>query len=228
MYLLLISRAALFLIIQLLFSGYLRYLNSSAQASSYWPLVATIGSVVSLSYLLYLLKKQNSTLRNFFDLDQKLEKKDYISLLLFLLLLFPIAFLPNILLGNIFLDSNENSLALLISDIPLWVKYLSLTLFPLSIAVSEIPIYYKYLLPRLSKKLGDYQSLILVAFFHSFQHIFLPFIPNWNFILWRFLMFMPFAFLIGIFIKKKPKLLPYIMAIHFLMDLSTGFLIYYY
>lgn len=39
---------------------------------------------------------------------------------------------------------------------------------------------------------------------------------------WRGLMFIPFAFGTGILLYWRPRLLPYVAFIHFLMDLSFG------
>jgi hypothetical protein len=39
-----------------------------------------------------------------------------------------------------------------------------------------------------------------------------------RFIIWRAFMFMPFAFLVGIVLRWRPSLLPYLAVIHVLLD----------
>jgi hypothetical protein len=37
---------------------------------------------------------------------------------------------------------------------------------------------------------------------------------------WRFLIFLPFALWVGLIVRWRPRLLPYMMVIHALMDVS--------
>ncbi len=60
--------------------------------------------------------------------------------------------------------------------------------------------------------------------FLSIQHCTLPFIPDARFILYRALVFLPFALLIGISIYKRPTLFPYFAVIHGVMDAGTAFM----
>ena len=49
----------------------------------------------------------------------------------------------------------------------------------------------------------------------------LPLILDGRFILWRALMFLPFALFLGLALKIRPSLLPYLVVCHFLIDLLT-------
>ncbi|RPI87094.1 MAG: hypothetical protein EHM41_06220 [Chloroflexi bacterium] len=62
--------------------------------------------------------------------------------------------------------------------------------------------------------------VLLPALMLGFQHIAAPFVVDARFIAWRGLMFIPFAFAIGIILHWRPRLLPYAAFIHVLMDLS--------
>ena len=80
-----------------------------------------------------------------------------------------------------------------------------------------------FVMPRLEKGgLSRWASILLPTLFLAAQHIGIPLIFNINFILWRFLMFLPFALLVALVIKWRPRLLPYIAIIHVLMDVSTA------
>ena len=46
-----------------------------------------------------------------------------------------------------------------------------------------------------------------------------------RFILWRGLMFIPFAFFAGIVLHWRPRLLPYMAMVHVLMDLSFAMML---
>jgi hypothetical protein len=57
--------------------------------------------------------------------------------------------------------------------------------------------------------------------FLGLQHCFLPFIANGGFLLWRALMYLPFALYAGLMLKLRPTLMPYFAILHVLMDLSA-------
>jgi hypothetical protein len=41
--------------------------------------------------------------------------------------------------------------------------------------------------------------------------------------LWRILMFVPFALLLGLALHRRPSVMPYLVAGHFLIDLSSAY-----
>jgi len=68
-------------------------------------------------------------------------------------------------------------------------------------------------------------AVTLPILFLAFQHIGVPFLFNQRYLLWRGLMFLPFAFLAGIVMQWRPRLLPYLASIHVLMDLSFAIML---
>jgi hypothetical protein len=52
------------------------------------------------------------------------------------------------------------------------------------------------------------------------QHIAVPLLFDARYILWRGLMFIPFAFFAAIVLHWRPRLLPYMVIAHVLMDMS--------
>jgi hypothetical protein len=80
-------------------------------------------------------------------------------------------------------------------------------------------------MPRLFRT-GDsqtrpYLAWFIASLFLAGQHMFLPLILNGGYMLWRFGMFLPFAFFTGLVIKFRPSLLPYFMVMHVLIDITT-------
>jgi hypothetical protein len=69
-------------------------------------------------------------------------------------------------------------------------------------------------------------AVSLASLMLAFQHIAIPFLFNSRYIVWRGLMFIPFAFLAGIVMRWRPRMLPYLAIIHVLMDMffATMFL----
>jgi hypothetical protein len=105
--------------------------------------------------------------------------------------------------------------------LPAWALAVGI-LFPLTIALAELPTYFGYSMPRLAAQLkSGWLAWLLASFFLAAQHMFLPFVPDGRFIVWRLGMFLPFALFTGLVLKFRPTLLPYFVILHALMDLST-------
>ena len=133
----------------------------------------------------------------------------------------PVSLLPNIVLAGYFFGSPEAALGLLLRPLPMWAAIISLVLFPLTQGLAEISIYFSYLMPKFKEQdMPSWLALSLPAIFLGAQHIAIPLLFNTRFILWRLLMFMPFAFLVGIVMNWRPRLLPYLAILHILMDVS--------
>lgn len=50
----------------------------------------------------------------------------------------------------------------------------------------------------------------------------MPLLFDVRFIAWRWLMFLPFAFMVGILLHWRPRLLPYLVIVHILIDTATA------
>jgi hypothetical protein len=146
--------------------------------------------------------------------------------LIVLAILAPIAFLPNILLGEWLFGSSEASLDYMLRPMSKTAAYITLFLFPITQGLVEIPLYFVYVKPRLTK-LGYSKvfALVLPAIFLSLQHIAMPLVFDINYLVWRALMYLPFAFFIGIVLEKRQTLLPYLLITHVLMDMSLGIML---
>jgi hypothetical protein len=103
----------------------------------------------------------------------------------------------------------------------MWAAYASILLFPLTQGLAEGPIYFAYVMPKLEMQgMSRWLAVSLASLMLAFQHIAVPFLFDTRYLLWHGLMFIPFAFLFGILIRWRPRLLPYLAIIHVLMDVS--------
>jgi hypothetical protein len=130
------------------------------------------------------------------------------------------------ILGQAIFGDPMTPIHMLFRPLPLWALVVGL-LFPATMAFAEMPTYFGYAMPRLFCK-GATQTrpyawlaFVVASFFLSLQHIFLPFIADWNYLLWRGLMYLPFALYAGLMVKLRPNLLPYFAIVHALMDVSV-------
>jgi len=225
----LLVRTGLFLFFQgmiaffLFMSGHGRPWRASA---GWWPVTASLGSVVSILLLVRLYRREGHRYRALFRPPRGQMRKDGAALAGVILLLGPVAFLPNTLLARGLFGDPKAALDLLIQPLPFWAVVISLSLFPLTVALSELPLYFAYVAPRMEQRTGKpWLSWGTASFWLAAQHMALPFLPDPRFLLWRLGMFLPFAAMLALVLRRRPGLLPALVIIHFLMDLSTGLLV---
>jgi hypothetical protein len=133
----------------------------------------------------------------------------------------PLAFFPNAWLAQWLFGDPAVALDLLLPAQPLPIVIASLS-FPLTIMFAELPFYFGYLQPRLERQTRSVAlAVLLPALFLALQHVTLPLIPDGRFLLWRGLMYLPFALYLGVVLRWRPRLLPYLAVIHGLLDLSV-------
>jgi hypothetical protein len=216
---LLFSRLLLFALFQALLALALKSWNDSEK---YWMLVATLGNVVSILWLYFLFKQEGGKYLPLFHFDTARWKKDLPLFLGLTVLLAILALVPNFALSMWLWGDPSDSYALLFRPVPNALSYVLLVAFPVTIALAELPTYFGYIMPRLKEKLGrKWLAIALPVFFLSIQHCCLPLIFDARFILYRGLMYLPFACLIGIVLWKRPRLLPYFVVLHGLMDMQA-------
>ncbi len=223
-WLILFSRIALFAVFQVVITGFLDLAGSPAPweaSAAWWTVSALVTNIVSIMLLAWLFRKENQRYFDFIPASRQSMWKDLGIVLLLMVALIPVATFPNQWLANLLFGSEEIVFALMFRPLPLWAGIASI-LFPITIAFAELPTYFGYAMPRLEKQIGNgWLAWALASSFLALQHITLPLILDWRFIVWRFGMFIPLAFLMGLCLKLRPRLFPYLMAVHALLDMAT-------
>jgi hypothetical protein len=119
---------------------------------------------------------------------------------------------------------SETAGALFFRPLPLWSLIAFAVLLPVTQAFAELPTYYAYAMPRLRVLTGrGWIALAVPAFMLAAQHMAFPLVLDGRFLIWRLTMFIPFAAWIGLIMYWRPRLLPFLMAGHALID-ATLFL----
>ncbi|MCE7984525.1 MAG: hypothetical protein DYG89_25405 [Caldilinea sp. CFX5] len=223
-WLLLFGRTFLALGIQALFAfGF--YLGGAPQAwevgAAWWPLGVTLVNLICLAAMVLLVRNEGGNYWTIFRIQRGPMKSDLMALAVILLITGPVSYLPNILLGNALFGDVQQTLTLLVRPLPMWAAVVGVLFFPITQGLVELPLYFRYVLPRLQRQ-GVYAGLAvaLSALMLGLQHATMPFLFDSRFILWRGLMFLPFAFLVAIVLAWRPRLLPYLAIVHVLLDLA--------
>ena len=223
-WLMLLSRSVLFLIFQLLIALVLFLTGTSSawrQAAKYWPIMAIFANIVSIYLLVRLYRAEGKHYLEAIKFSRANWRKDLLWFLGASIIGIPVASLPMNIVGDAIFGDRMTPVNMMFQTLPVWALVVSL-LFPLTIAFAELPTYFAYSMPRIALQIKNgWLAWLIASFFLGAQHMFLPLIPDGRFMLWRLLMYMPFALFAGFFLKLRPTLLPYFMIVHALMDLSA-------
>jgi hypothetical protein len=217
---LLVSRAGLFLLFQCLIALVLR---SWTRSEGYWLLSATLTNIVSIALLFYLFRSEGRSYLSLFRFDRLTLRKDVRIFIVLTLLTGPVVFGPNYLLSKWMWADAAIPYEMMFRSVESWLAVVLLFAFPVTIVFAELATYFGYIMPRLLGGLRPkWLAVALPVLFLSLQHMTLPFIPDLKFILYRGVVFLPFAALIGIAIYKRPTLFPWFAILHGVMDLGTA------
>lgn len=228
-WIMLFSRLSMFIGIQAIFAlGFVLAGSSNAWESSaaWWPIVVSIANIITIFLLIRLFRREGRQFWDIFRIRKEHIKNDLLVLAGTMVLLGPISYLPNVWLGGLLFGDPQRTLDLLIQPLPLWAVYASIILFPVTQGVAELATYFLYAMPRLeSQGMPRWLAVSFTSLMLAFQHIAVPFLFNSRYIVWRGLMFIPFAFFVGILLRWRPRLLPYLAVIHWLMDLAFALML---
>ncbi len=228
----LLHRFVLFFAWQALIAGlYLVAGDPSPWSASvaWWPVTITLTNVVSFLLQRRLAAREGLSWSELIGADFRREHLggDLLALLGVLLLCLPVAMIPNDGLAELLLGSPEAARELFIRPLPAGVALVSLLLFPVTQGLAELPTYFAYAMPRLEARWSSPgRAMLAAAFWLGAQHVTVPFIPDLRFVLWRLGMFLPFALLLGWVLQRRPRLLPYLMGIHVLLDLPLAVMVW--
>lgn len=223
-WLMLVSRSVLFLIAQLLITLVLSLAGTSAawdESPRWWFFFPIFANAVSIYLLFRLFRAEGKRYLDVIKFSRATLKTDLLWFVASTIIGMPIISAPMSFIALwIFGDPMAPTL-MMFRPVPTWSLVVGL-LFPLTIGFAELPTYFAYAMPRLEAQLKNgWAAWLIASFFLAAQHVFLPLILNGDFMLWRLLMYVPFALFAGLLLKLRPTLLPYMMIVHTLADLSA-------
>jgi hypothetical protein len=219
----LLSRSILFIAAQALTALVLSLTGTSpawTEAARWWIFFPIFANVGSIFLLVYCFRTEGKRYLDILHFNRETWKTDLLWFFGSGLLGFPIAAAPMNILGQAIFGDPMAPIHMLFRPLPVWALLVGL-LFPATMAFAELPTYLGYSMPRLFNGKSPWLAFFFAALFLSLQHIFLPFYADWNYLLWRGLMYLPFALYAALMIKLCPNLLPYFAVVHALMDVSV-------
>lgn len=191
------------------------------RSAAWWMFSAVAANVACFAALVRLFRREGGSYRDLWKFDRATFGKDLGLALAGFVLAGPIAMLPMQWLGTAIVGSYDAAIATMFRPLPPWGLWLGL-LFPLTMPFGELALYFGYAMPRLERRLGSgWIAWLLASLALGFQHAALPLVFSWPFFAWRAAMYLPFALYIGLVVKWRPRLLPFLMIGHGLIDAAT-------
>lgn len=197
-----------------------------AASSAWWLWFATAANVASIALMARFARLERLRLRDVYFFDRATWRGDLVWAGVFLVGTAALAMPPGMALAALLWGDANHPNALLFQPLPLLAVYPLLLLMPVTQALAELPIYWGYVAPRLrASGYGRWTVIVLVGAVLSLQHLFFSFQLDWRFDLWLAMKFLPFALWTGYVVDRRPTALPYLMALHFLIDASLPVLL---
>lgn len=218
--LMLVSRLTLFLVFQAIVA---LLANSWEVSEKYWLLSATLTNLVSIALLFILFKLDGENYFGIFSFSRANMKNDLLVFLGLAIVTVPLVFLPGYFLSVMLWDDPNIPTQMMFAPIEKWLVYILLITFPITVSMAELATYFVYIMPKLKEQFNmKWLAILIPVLFLSIQHCTLPFIPDIDFIIYRALVFLPFASLIGISIYYRPSLFIYFAILHGILDFGTA------
>ncbi len=224
-WLMLFSRITLFFLVQAFFALIFLIVGKTPaweNGANWWPLTVAIADLICLFLLIKVFKADGDNFWHIFRIDRQHLWGDLLALLVLTIICAPLTLLPNMLLAQSLWGNTTTVGEMFYRPLPYWAVYLAILAFPIMQGLTETPTYFGYVMPRFEADgINKWLAISLPALMLAFQHIAMPFLLDGRFIVWRGLMFLPFAFVVGFTFHWRPRLLPYFVVVHILLNLGT-------
>lgn len=225
----LLSRLILFAIYQALLALIFAWSgrpDAWEDSTAWWPLTVVLANLTSVLLLDRMARSEGLRLTDLYKGERGSFWRDLLIALGLFILCGPIAWLPNMGVATLLYGDPNGPLDTMFRVLPVWAAYTSLVLFPLTIPFSELPTYMGYCLPRIEALTGKrWLAVTLAGLALAAQHMALPLVFDSRFLAYRMFMFLPFALYIALIVRWRPRLLPYLMVGHGLIDMMTAMMV---
>lgn len=215
LYWLLPIRCFLFLLIFIL--GSMITNSELSKISNWWSIVASIVNVCILIVLYVIATKKNIRFLDLINYTKGNTSKKTIVTFSIIILLFGIGGMY--ISGFLFYGQFPYLAPMMIAPIPLSLAFINVLILPITTAFAEEGLYLGCGVNCIKNK---YMAIFIPAFFFALQHSFIPFLFDFNYILYRFFSFLPLTIIICWYFYQKRNPLPILIG-HVIIDLATVF-----
>ena len=194
-------------------------------AGAWWNVYGTLVDIGCLSGMIYFTRREGIRLRDLLGPVRLRHGRDIFLGLGYFLLAFPF-FIGGSYVARLLLyhspQHDLNATLIHAHTLPIWAVVYSLTVWWLIWSPVEEATYQAYAMPRLQALTGrTWIAFAITAFWWTAQHCALPFLADWRFQAFRFLMFLPGVVVLMLIYMRTRRLGPLIIA-HWPMDILAS------
>lgn len=180
----------------------------------WWTSLASVINIVTIIVLWTICKRNNTTYREMIHYEKT---KNLFKGFLFIVIMLLIGMGGMYLAGFLCYGEFPYLAPMMIAPVPPYLAILNIFILPLTTTIAEDGIYLGYGVNSFTSK---WTAVLIPAFFYALQHSFIPTIFDPQFMIYRFLSFLPLTIWICCQYSKGGSV-SYIMAGHWLLNLAT-------
>lgn len=185
-----------------------------SEISSIWSIVASIVNIATILLLIFISRK-NGGYKKLINFEKENSSAKQIITMIFVILFVGVGGMY--LAGFICYGIIPYAAPMMITPIPLWLAIINTFVLPISTAFAEDGLYLGCGVNQIKNK---YIAILIPAFFFALQHSFIPTLFDAQYIIYRFLSFLPLTLLLCRHYYKHRNPLP-IMIGHTIIDVIT-------
>jgi hypothetical protein len=193
-------------------------------AGDWWVVYGTLVDAVCLLGMRHFTRREGIRLRDLIGPIRMRRGRDFLIGLGFYLLVSPLFFGASVAARWLLRTRGHDPIAFLLHahHLPIWATVYSFSVWWLIWSPTEEMTYQAYVLPRLQALTGrTWIAVAITGFWWAAQHCALPFVPDWRYIAFRFLAFLPGVLGLMLLYLRTRRLAPLIVA-HWPMDIAAA------
>lgn len=180
-------------------------------AAPWWTVYGTLIDIGCLALLVGLAHREGIRLVDLIGIERHKLRRDLLVGLGFTVLATVLGISGGVLSTLLIYGSSQAPPVM--GGVPLWAAIYSLLVWPIIWGIAEETTYQGYALPRLEVLTGQgWPAVLIVGFGWALQHIALPLVPDWRFMLWRFASSLSISIVLPVIYLRTRRLLPFIVA----------------
>ena len=183
--------------------------------SNIWSVAASVINILFVLSLVLITRKQGGYLKLINYEKGKTRPKQVFAMIGIILL---VGMTGMYLAGWICYGVIPYAAPMMIAPIPVVPAVINLIVLPVSTALAEDSLYLGCGVRQFENK---FAAIIVPAFFFALQHSFIPTLPDFRYIIYRFISFLPLTVILCIHYHKHKNPLP-IMIGHAVIDVATA------
>jgi len=192
--------------------------NCIHDAAPWWPLYGLAANFACYVFIATAIRKERLGVFNLIGYHRLALKKDLRLAVRYFIISFLVAVSSGIGIAYLLYGRYPAELIPPFDGIPPAIMVFLVVIFPPINSVMEEITYNGFIFPRLELMIKNTPvTLLIVLMFFTLQHIFIMFVPDVRYLIWRLLSFVPLLFL-WILLYVKMRRLTTVIMVHWIMD----------